>query len=117
MEQITSLTNSYNQSMVLNSSVVANFQFDLAYYATQNSWFYSVSYQDFAIKNQRLHLSYNILDKYKNILPVGLYVKSLDGGEPLFLDDFIYPRIQIYLLNKNEVELIHDRYFRSYIYE
>lgn len=117
MEQITSLTNSYNQSMIINSSIVANFQLDLSYYATQNSWFYSVNYGDFIIKNQRLHLANNIWDRYRNKLPCGLYVKSLDGGEPLFLDDFIYPRIQLFLLTKQEVEIIHDNYYRAYLYE
>lgn len=117
MQQITSLTNSFNQSMVVNSFGTNSFQLDLAYYMTQNSWLYSISYGNVKIKNQRLHLSYNILDRLKNIIPFGLYVKSLDGGEPLFLSDFVYPRIQLFLLNSEEVESIHDSYFRSYIYE
>lgn len=117
MEQITSLSNSNTQSMVITTSVIANLQLDLQYYATQRSWMYSVHHENFAIDNQRLHLSWNILDKYKNILPCGLYVKSLDGGEPLFQNDFTYPRIQIFLLNKDEVETIHDLYFRAYLYE
>lgn len=117
MQQITSLTNSFNQSMIINSLGVNNLQLDLAYYMTQNSWLYSISYGNVNVKNQRLHLSYNILDRLKNVIPFGIYVKSLDGGEPLYLSDFVYPRIQLYLLDSEEVENIHDLYFRSYIYE
>lgn len=117
MQQITSLTNAFNQSMIINSIGINNIQFDLSYYMTQNAWFYSVNYDNINIKNQKLYLSYNMLDKLKNVIPFGIYVKSLDGGEPLYLDDFIYPRIQLFLLNSEEIENIHDLYFRSYIYE
>ena len=117
MEQITSLTSANTQSMVLTTAAIAGLQIDLQYYYTQKMWAYSIEYEDFAIKNQRLHLSWNVLDKYKNILPCGLYVKSLDGGEPLFLQDFTYPRIQLFILNAEEAQTVHTKYFRSYLYE
>lgn len=117
MEQITSLTSANTQSMVITTAAISGLQLDLQYYYTQKAWMYSVQYEDFAIQNQTLHLSYNVLDKYKNILPCGLYVKSLDGGEPLFCKDFVYPRIQLFLLNSDEVQLVHTKYFRAYLYE
>lgn len=117
MEQITSLTGANTQSMIITTAAVSGLEITLQFYATQKSWMYSLKYGEFGIENQRLHLSRNILDKYKNLLPFGLYVKSLDGGEPLFQDDFVYPRIQLFILNAEEVEDYHDLYFRSYLYE
>lgn len=115
MYQITSLTKSNTQKFTVNISDVASVEIELQYFATQESWFISMTSGDFAIKNQRLCISKNFLDKYKNIINFGLMVKSLDGGEPLFQNDFTYPRIQLFILTDEEKEEIHDLWYRKYI--
>lgn len=117
MFKISSLTNTYTQKQNISFSEITNVLFTFSYYPTQRSWMYSIEYDDFKIENQRLHISYNALDKYKNIIPFGLMVTSLDGGEPLYLDDFVIPRINLYILTKEEAENVHDNYFRSWMYD
>lgn len=115
MYKITGLTANYNQILTLFISQSSQITLKMHYYATQQSWMYDIEYKDFVIKNQRLHISYNLLDKYKNILPFGILVKSLDGGEPLYLEDFTYPRIEMYLITADEAQSIHTQYFRRWI--
>ena len=115
MYKITGISSNYNQLLGLSLHKVSNITLGLHYYATQQSWMYDVQYEDFSIKNQRVHISYNMLDKYKNIIPFGIFVKSLDGGEPLYLEDFTYPRIEMYLLTAEEAQSIHTMNYRRWV--
>lgn len=77
----------------------------LKYAPTQFSWYFDIEYKDVISNGNKLVLGSNILRCFKNIIPFGLALKSIDGIDPYKLDDFNgdNPRVKIYLLNQQDV--------------
>jgi len=117
MYKLTGLTDSYNQKIIVPNTSYGDITFYFHYSDTQLSWWYGVEWENWGFQNHRLLLSPNLLDRFRNIIPFGVSCVSLDGGEPLFQSDFVYPRIQINILTTDERNAVHTKDFRPYIYE
>ena len=117
MYSLTGLTNGYNQNIVVSNTGYGDITFTFHYSDTQLSWWYGVAWSGWGFQNHRLLLSPNLLDRFRNVIPFGLSCVSLDGGEPLFQSDFIYPRIQLNILTTEERDSVHTNVMRPYIYE
>lgn len=112
MKLLTELSNDYKQKhrVVLENN--EEFDFTLEFIQQQEGWFYTIKYGDnFEVKGQRLVLGMNIIRKWKNLLPFGLGVISEDLIEPSFIDDFTSGRIEINILNENDVEQIEEEIY------
>lgn len=111
MQQITGFTEDSKQNLLfyLESDKIIEFYFE--YRDNVNSWFYTIKYNNFIVRNRKLVNSPNIIRQYKNILPFGIAVISNDKLEPLFQNDLIRERIQIFILDQNEVKEIETEYF------
>lgn len=66
----------------------------------------SLKYGDFVINNIRIVNNYNILDKYKNVIPFGIQV--YDKQDPYFIDDFEKKNNEFLILDKSEIEELNN---------
>ena len=106
MKQILELTTTYKQErlVVLESGLV--FTLGLEYVVNQMGWFYYILFGKFATHGNRLVTSSNILRQYKNILPFGVAVMTIDGTDPFLIDDFVTGRVRVFTLNSDDVNFI-----------
>lgn len=112
MQLLTELTSDYKQKYSITTEDNETFDLLLEYMTQQQCWYYSISYGDnFVINNQRLVYSPNILRQYKNIIPFGLAVNTLDQSDPYFLEDFESGRVEVTVLTESEVEQIEAQIF------
>jgi len=75
----------------------------LEYVDGQQGWYYSISYQSFAVTYRRLVVTANMLRAFRNIIPFGLGLMTSDGYEPIFITDFYNNRAGLFLLNQSDV--------------
>lgn len=95
-----------------NSRIVLDFE----YKANQLGWFFGFEYKDVNYQNIRLTTSYNILRAYRNWLPFGIACNTLDGEEPMDIDDFITNYANLYILIKDDIDKIESEYYTK-VYE
>lgn len=116
MYKINSLAAEPKQQITIllddNSRVVLNFE----YKANQLGWFFGFQYGDVNYQNIRLTTSYNILRAYRNWLPFGLLCNTLDGQEPMDLNDFISGYASVYVLTTDDINTIESEYYTK-VYE
>lgn len=104
MEQIVGITSDYKQKFQFLTPDGSQVDFNLYYYYTQQSWFFDFKYKDYVCNCQKVVLTPNALRHLKNIIPFGIAFYSNDKVEPIFIDDFESDRVQMLILNKDEVE-------------
>lgn len=83
---------------------------ELTYLTTQRNWVIDVSWQEFTLKGISLGLSPNLLRQWKNVIPFGFALLSVDGFDPYYLQDFSSGRCKLYLLSRAEIEEIEQLY-------
>jgi len=106
MRIINEITDEPRQKHTLTLDDGSSVEFEIVYIRNQRGWFYSYTYGDFVIVNQRLVVSPNLIRKYKNILPFGFACTTTDGYEPVNQDDFSTKRASFYLLNQEDVAAV-----------
>ena len=111
MQKLTGLTEDSKQNLLFYLENDEVSEIDLEFRDNVRGWFYGIKYNNFVIKNRKLVNSPNIIRQYKNILPFGISAISNDKLDPLFLSDFVNERIQIFILEKNEVLEIETEFF------
>ena len=104
MNQVTGLTSDYRQSFQILTQDGEVVYFNLYYYMTQQSWFFDFTYKDYTCNCERVVLTPNALRHLKNIIPFGVAFYSNDKVEPIFVDDFETGRVQMLILNNEEVK-------------
>lgn len=104
MKQITGLTADYRQNFQFLIDTGEKVDFHLYYYITQQSWFFDFTYKNYTCNCQRVVLTPNALRHLKNIIPFGIAFYSDDKVEPIFVDDFSTNRVQMLILNNDEVK-------------
>ena len=84
--------------------------FTLRYQARTSSWNCDISFgDDFVVNGLKLVMNPNILYQFHNNISFGLMVKSVDGYDPMFVNDFISDgRCELYLLTSDEITTIQD---------
>jgi hypothetical protein len=119
MLQITDLTNDPTQIINIDTEdTEETVQFTFRWCETQpflgnlRAWFYDVKYfganETIEYTNRRLVCGINILELFSNILPFGLLVNSPYDIEPFTKDDFISSKIELFLLNQEEVTIFKN---------
>jgi hypothetical protein len=75
------------------------------YYSDNLSCFFmNVIHGGFVLNNTRLVNNYNILGKYKNIIPFGIQIYG--GQDPYFIDDFDKGNNEFLILDSEEIKEI-----------
>lgn len=113
MQVITQITNNPIQTMKLVLDTKELVQFNLRFMPTQMSWYCDVIYNDIEIYGLKVALFPNLLRHFKNMLPFGIAFTANDHVEPFKLDDFTSGRVQMYVLNQDEVEQIEGLGFNE----
>jgi len=83
----------------------------LRYLPSQEIWSLDIEYNDFTLRGIAITQSPNMLRAYKNLIPFGLVCQTIDGLDPMFIDDFATQRARLYLLTADEVEEIEQGLF------
>lgn len=111
MQIITSLTNEPNQrhQLVLDNNETVDFR--LYYLARMQSWYYDFSYQDTTVYCSKVVLTPNSLRQFRRILPFGLAFFSDSEVEPFQITDFSSGRVQMAILNAEEVQQIEEEIY------
>lgn len=106
MQIITSLTAHPNQlhRLVLDNNETADFH--LYYSARMESWFYDISYNDKEINGVKVVLTPNSLRQFRNIIPFGISFMADSYVEPFERECFITGRVQMGILNAEEVKQV-----------
>ena len=105
MKKISSLNASPNQSVTIVTEEGVYYKLSFRYLPTQLSWVMDIESDNFELYNQRVSCSVNILDKYHNLLKFGLAVWTIDGLDPMSVEDFDSGYAQIYILNNSELDI------------
>ncbi len=106
MLQVTGLTANPKQSIKVqldNGDVV---QLNFVYRLNQRAWFFDVLYKDFACYGVQLTNCPNIIRQFQNMLPFGIGCFVNDGQEPWFLNDFETGRVEVLVLDANDVDFV-----------
>ena len=113
MQLITQITNNPIQTMKLVLDTKELVQFNLRFMPTQMSWYCDVIYNDVEIYGLKVALFPNLLRHFKNMLPFGIGFSANDHVEPFSIEDFTNGRVQMFILNKQEVEEIESVVFNE----
>lgn len=92
----------------LETGEIVTFYFQ--YIAIHTSWYLvSFTYNN-VIKyiNKRIALSFNLLSQFYNTLPFGISCVSNDGIEPIYLDDFVTERVELYVITNAEKQTLES---------
>ena len=111
MQQINSITADYRQKFNFLTETGEQVKFRLYYYYTQQSWFFDFTYKDYTCNCQRVVLTPNALRHLRNIIPFGIAFYSNDKVEPIFIDDFQSGRVQMLILNSDEVWEVEENVY------
>lgn len=109
MKKISVITSDAAQryQILLDDQTVIDFS--LRYVDNLRGWFYSITYGDFSLSNQRVITGPNMLRKYRDIIPFGLCCITTDGHEPVLITDFSSGRAAFYVLNSSDVSEVEAK--------
>lgn len=108
MQQVTAITDDPNQTIGIILQDGSTVQMILNYIPAQKGWFYSLSYGAFAANLMRIVVSPNLIRKYKNIIPFGVAVTTIDGYEVVNQSDFVSGRASLYVLNPIDMASVEN---------
>lgn len=111
MKQITTLTAAPKQqhTLVLDNNETADFY--LEYCGRMESWYFSFAYNDTVQKCIKVVLTPNALRHLRRIIPFGIMFTSESMVEPFRIDDFTSGRIQMFVLNEEDVATIETEIY------
>ena len=102
MLEITGITTDYRQQFNITIKNYGYAQMTLQYKPNQLAWFFDLTWQNFAITNQQLTMSPNILRQYRKILPFGIACVSSANIDPIVIEAFVV-ETKLYLLDASDV--------------
>lgn len=110
MLELSILNNKPKQSFIfqLNNE---NIEFYFEYKDQQLGWFMTLKYNEYSFSNMRIATNPNILRAYASYLPFGLAITTVDGLEPMQIDDFVNGYATLYVLNSDEVNEVEATYY------
>ena len=108
MRLINTITADPNQNFLVVLDDGTKIGMALRYSANQKGGFYSVTYGAFSDANRRMVNSPNMLRQFRGIIPFGLACTVSDGYEPVFIQDFVSGRVQLFVLTQAEVLEVED---------
>lgn len=106
MQIINRLNNSPFQSLNMRSEDGELIQLAFSYAQSQETWTMAVQYLNVRYASIAVVNSPNLLLQQKNVLPFGIFVNTIDGFDPYFIDDFVNGRTTVGLLTSEEVEIL-----------
>ena len=106
MQQVTAITNDPNQTLGIILPDGSTVSMTLNYIPAQQGWFYSLSYGSFVANLMRIVVSPNMIRRFRNIIPFGLAVTTIDGYEVINQSDWVSGRAQMYALFGTDIQAV-----------
>ena len=98
-----SLSDEYKQQLTITTEDNYTFGFSLEYRPNLQAWYWSLSYNNLTINNQKLVIDPNFLRKYISYLPFAMQCGcATQQVDPFLLDDFTTGRINLYTMTAAE---------------
>lgn len=111
MYRLNVLGNEPRQTFTVSVGENIKIPMSFEYRANQTGWFFSFEYNGERYENIRLTTSYNLFRAYRNWLPFGLRCDTLDGLEPMDLNDFVTGYATVYILDKTDINTTESTYY------
>jgi len=86
MYTMNAISNDYKQKFKYPIQGSPTVSVSIEFRENQSSWFLSLTWGSFTINNDRIAVSNNLLDQFKNILPFGIAVYGPGDIDPFSLD-------------------------------
>ncbi len=106
MQQVTAITDDPNQTLGIILPDGSTVSMTLNYIPAQQGWFYSLSYGSFEANLMRIVVSPNMIRRFRNIIPFGLAVTTIDGYEVINQSDWVSGRAQMYALFGTDIQAV-----------
>ena len=111
MKQITTLTAAPKQQHTLILENNDTVDFYLEYCGRMQSWYFNISYKNIEQKCIKVVLTPNALRHLRKIIPFGIAFISEGNVEPFQIDDFATGKVQMYVLNNDDVATIESEVY------
>lgn len=111
MKYLNRITADSKQNFLLIGESGEQITFNMYFMPTQKAWFCDIIWNTFEATGIQLVVSPNLLHGWKNILTFGLACTTVDGYDPMYINDFNTGRIQLYLLSSSDVSAIEENIF------
>ena len=108
MNQINNLSNDAYQVTHIKLDDGSIVDMTLRYIPSTQQWLYDINHSLLTVTGRLLCNHLNVLRSFKNVIPFGVACSVTDGTEPLLQDDFINGRVNIYILNAQDVQSIES---------
>lgn len=108
MQSIDNISNNANQVITFviddGSTVVLN----LIYHPAVERWVANIIHESLTVFSINICLHPNMLRDWKNIIDFGLMCTTIDGIDPLYIDDFSNGRATLYILDKDDINTVEN---------
>jgi len=113
MKIITTITDAPKQqhTLVLENNDTVDFYIE--YCPRMQSWYYSFNYKNITQNCIKVVLTPNSLRHLRRVIPFGLAFISESQVEPFNQDDFLIGRVQLCVLNEEEVAQIEEEIYND----
>lgn len=111
MNALTNVTNDPNQVLTVILDDGTGVQINLVYRPAIQRWTMDLNHNDtFLVDGINISVFPNLLQPWKEFAGFGIGCTTLDGADPIYLDDFSNGRATLYVLNEADVEAINATY-------
>lgn len=105
--KIDSLTADPNQQMNLAIDGYDAASFELQFIDNQVGWFFSLTWDNFSVNNQRIVAGMDNLSAYRNLLPFSIFCISSNGVDPVTVEAFT-DYAALYLVTDSDVAIARE---------
>lgn len=114
MTTLSGITNSpsHSASFVVQATSETVY-ITLSWSPTQSAWYLSFTYGSLVVNGLRISTGVNLLRQWRNLLPFGIAIVTLDGYDPKTLNAFSSGGASIYVLTSSEVATAEANVFAN----
>ena len=106
MYLISGITNSPIQSLTVPIPNLASANLTLNFRATQQMWFWDLSWGNFSVQGNALVNTPNLLRQWSELLPFGIGCSTQDGLDPTGQDTLNSGLTQLFLLEARDLPIL-----------
>ena len=108
MQLLNNLTDAADQQMTITLSDGSTAQLEFIYRPGVQRWFLNVIHPFLTLNGFGITQGPNILRQWRNIIPFGICVQSVDLIDPIQSTDFKTGRVSVYILSAAEVKTLEQ---------
>lgn len=110
MNSIDNITDDANQLITVVLDDGTNVLLNLVYRPAVQRWTVDVAHGTFIVNGINITVNPNFMREWRNVIPFGLGCTTTDGGDPVYLEDFVNGRATLHILTAADVAAIESTY-------